>query len=44
MQGMDLKHGRNSHEYTPKADENRVGGSERKSASETREACILYSQ
>ncbi|XP_044575161.1 uncharacterized protein LOC123258969 [Cotesia glomerata] len=44
MHGMDLKLGRNSHEYARISDENRVCAAEKKSASETREARIRHRQ
>ncbi|XP_044584565.1 uncharacterized protein LOC123265047 [Cotesia glomerata] len=44
MHGMDLKLGRNSHEYARILDENRVCAAEKKSASETREARIRHRQ
>ena len=42
MHGMDLKLGRNSHQYARKADENRVCAAQKKSASEIREARIRH--
>ncbi|XP_044578703.1 uncharacterized protein LOC123261223 isoform X1 [Cotesia glomerata] len=44
MHGMDLKLGRNSHEYARMSDENRVCAAEKKSASETHEARICHRQ
>lgn len=44
MHGMDIKLGRNSHEYARKIDGNRVCAAERKSTSETREARIRHRQ
>lgn len=44
MHGMDLKLGRNSHEYAQTTDENRVCAAEKKSATETRQARIRHRQ
>ncbi|XP_043270679.1 uncharacterized protein [Venturia canescens] len=44
MHGMDLKLGRNSHEYVRNSDENRVCAAEKKSANETRAARIRRRQ
>lgn len=44
MHGMDIKLGRNSHDYARKADENRVCAAEKKFAGETREARIRHRQ